>query len=160
MAQESGTDLGGRSCSQCGEPLEPGTNFCGHCGAATSAQEAPSPVVTGGPKSSVHIKYRNMVMQVVLVIVTLGIYTIYWYYVTLDELHKVNGRSEGAGMWTFISLIPIAQYFSYWHQSNEYAEFVDERYPAMGIFILWVVFSPAVWFLVQSDLNRAASREV
>ena len=159
MAQESGSDLGSRTCAQCGEQLEPGTNFCGHCGASTSAQETPSPVVTRGPKPTDHIKYRNMVMQVVLVVVTLGIYALYWYYVTLYELHQANGRTEGSGMWTFLSVIPIAQYFAYWHQSNEYAEFVDEKYSAIGIFILWLVFSPAVWFLVQSDLNRAAKRE-
>ena len=34
MAQESGSDAESSTCSQCGEPLEPGTNFCGHCGAA------------------------------------------------------------------------------------------------------------------------------
>ena len=110
-------------------------------------------------KSTGHIKYRNMVMQVVLVIMTFGIYALYWYYVTLNELHKANGRTEGSGMWTFLSLVPFAQYFAYWHYANEYTEFVDEKYPAIGIFILWIVFSPAVWFLVQSDLNRAAKRE-
>ena len=98
-------------------------------------------------------------MQVILVIVTLGIYTIYWYYVTLDEIHKANGRPGGAGSWTLLSVIPIARYFADWHHSDEYSEFVDDKYPAMGIFILWIVFSPAVWFLVQSDLNRAAKRE-
>ncbi len=119
------------------------------CGAATSAQETPSPVVTGGPKPTDHIKYRNMVMQVILVIVTLGIYTIYWYYVTLDEIHKANGRPGGAGLWTLLSVIPIARYFADWHHSDEYSEFVDDKYPAIGIFILWIVFSPAVWFLVH-----------
>ena len=159
MAQESGSDIGSRACSQCGEPLEPETNFCGHCGAAISAQTTPSPVVTSEPKSTAHIKYRNMLMQVVLVIVTLGIYALYWYYVTLNGLHKANGRSEGSGMWTFLSVIPIVQYFDYWHHSSEYTEFVSEKYPEIGIFLLWIVFSPAVWFLVQSDLNRAARRE-
>ena len=159
MAQESGSDLGSKLCSQCGERLEQGSNFCGHCGASTSTQGTPRPVVTGVPKPTGHIKYRNMAMQVILVIVTLGIYTIYWYYVTLDEIHKANGRPGGAGLWTLLSVIPIARYFADWHHSDEYSEFVDDKYPAIGIFILWIVFSPAVWFLVQSDLNRAAKRE-
>ena len=160
MAQESRGDVGNGFCSQCGELLELGANFCGHCGGSASPQETPSPVAAGDPKSTGHIKYRNMVMQGVLVIMTFGIYVYYWFYVTLDELHKANGRSEGAGWWTVLSLIPIAQYFAYWHQANEYTEFVDEKYPAIGIFMLWVVFSPAVWFLIQSDLNRAANRGV
>ena len=47
-----------------------------------------------------HIKYRNMLMQVVLVIVTLGLYAIYWYYVTLKEMKIANGKDEGVGLWT------------------------------------------------------------
>ena len=46
--------------------------------------------------STDHIKHRNMVMQIVLVIITLGIYAIYWFYVTLNELHIANGKDEGA----------------------------------------------------------------
>ena len=33
-----------------------------------------------------HIKKRNLVMQVVLMIVTLGFYSIYWFHVTLKGL--------------------------------------------------------------------------
>jgi hypothetical protein len=53
-----------------------------------------------------HIKKRNMVMQVVLAIVTLGIYAIYWYYSTLKEMHIANGKDEGAVLWTVLSVIP------------------------------------------------------
>ena len=34
-----------------------------------------------------HIEDRNVVMQILLVIVTFGIYAIYRYHVTLKELH-------------------------------------------------------------------------
>ena len=39
-----------------------------------------------------HIKFRNMPTQVVLAFVTLGIYVLYWYYVTLKELHIASGN--------------------------------------------------------------------
>ena len=105
-----------------------------------------------------HIKHRNMVTQVVLFIVTFSIYSIYWFYVTLEELHQANGKDQGAGLWTFLFFIPIANLFAAWHHSSEYSQFVNGKYPGIGIFILWIVFSPAVWFLVQSDLNRAATQ--
>ena len=39
--------------------------------------------VYGGPGGRhSHIKYRNMVVQVILFIITLGIYGIYWFYST------------------------------------------------------------------------------
>ena len=53
---------------------------------------------------------------------------------------------------------PLANLFAYWHHSSEYAQFVDNKYPGIAIFILWIVFAPVVWFLVQSDLNRAAGQ--
>ena len=46
-------------------------------------------------------------MQVVLFIITLGIYAIYWYYSTLKELHVANDQDEGAGMWAVFLFIPI-----------------------------------------------------
>ena len=117
----------------------------------------PRPLVGGAARTD-HIKYRNMIMQVILSIVTLGIYAIYWYYVTLDELHKANGKAERAGMWTLLSIIPIASLFAQWHHSLEYADFTKSKYPGIAIFIPWIVFSPVVWFLIQSDLNKAATR--
>ncbi len=98
-----------------------------------------------------------MVMQVILFIITLGIYGIYWFYATLEELHQANGREPGGCGWTILAVIPLAHFFAWWHYANEYASFVRDKYPGIAIFILWLVFPPAVWFLAQRDLNRAAS---
>jgi hypothetical protein len=159
MAQEqqSGGPAGG-FCSNCGKQLEANSGFCPSCGTATGGQAASVPAASGGAIRTDHIKHRNMIMQVVLAIVTLGIYTIYWYYVTLEEMQKANGKTEGAGIWTLLSIIPIANLFAQWHYSFEYAEFNGGKYPGIAIFILWIVFAPVVWFLVQTDLNRAATR--
>ena len=104
-----------------------------------------------------HIKNRNMVAQVFLFIITLGIYGIYWFHVTLKETQRANGKAdERVWPWTVLVVIPIANLFAWWRHSHEYAEFVGEKYPGIAIFILWLVFVPVVWFLVQRDLNRAA----
>ena len=106
-----------------------------------------------------HIKRRNMVMQVILMILTLGIYAIYWFHVTLNELHRANGKQESAGIWTFLLFVPFGSLFSYWRHSFEYSEFVSQKYPGIAIFLLGLVFSPVVWFLVQNDLNQAAGQQ-
>ena len=41
------------------------------------------------------IKRRNMAMQVLLMIVTLGIYGIYWFYVTSNRLRKNSAVYPG-----------------------------------------------------------------
>ena len=110
-----------------------------------------------GQKRTDHIKYRNMWVQVLLFIITLGIYGIYWFFVSYRECAVGNGKEDNQGcFWTILSIIPIANLFAQWRHSMEYAEFVNERYPGIAIFILWIVFSPVVWFLVQYDLNRAS----
>ncbi len=135
--------------------MEASVRFCPSCGTESGATSR------GGilERRTSHIKYRNMFMQVILAIITFGIYTIYWYYVTLEELSEANGELEGSGcMWTILYIIPFINLFANWHHSSEYSKFVDNKYPEIAIFILWIVFSPVVWFLVQSDLNRAARR--
>ena len=97
-----------------------------------------------------------MVMQVLLVIVTLGVYAVYWYYVTLKELHNANRKDEGAGLYTLLLLIPLVFLIAWWHYASELSDFTDKKYPAILTFILWIAFPPAVWFLSQLELNRAA----
>ena len=105
-----------------------------------------------------HIKNRNMIMQVVLFIVTIGIYGIYWFYSTLKELLIANGKEDaGEILWTILSLIPLINLFAYWHYSSEWATFTNDKYPSFLMFILWIFFSPAVWLLTQLELNNAST---
>ncbi|HIF44216.1 MAG TPA: DUF4234 domain-containing protein [Dehalococcoidia bacterium] len=103
-----------------------------------------------------HIKKRNMIMQIFLMVITLGIYAIYWFYSTLNELHIANGNDGGALLWTILALIPLLNLFAYWHYSSEFSKFNDGKYPSIVVFVAWVLFSPLVWLLVQIDLNKAA----
>lgn len=107
-----------------------------------------------------HIKKRNMVMQVVLMGITLGIYAIYWFHVTLGEMHIANGKDGGAAIWTFFLFLPILPVFSFWHYSAEYKAFSTQKYPALLVFLAWFIFLPIVWFMVQTELNKAADEAV
>ena len=53
------------------------------------------------------IKQRNMGMQVLLMIITLGIYGIYWLYVTSNEMVEYKRLDGSPGLWTALSLIPL-----------------------------------------------------
>ena len=49
------------------------------------------------------------------------------------------------------------EFLSRWYKYSELFEDVsDEGLNQWILFILWIVFCPAVWFLVQMDLNRKA----
>ena len=102
------------------------------------------------------IKRRNMGMQVVLAIVTLGIYIIYWFYVTSKEMVEHKNLGGSPGLWTFLLFVPFGALFSYWKQGEAVEALTDKRYPGILIFVLWLVFSPAVWAITQMELNKLA----
>ena len=139
-----------RFCTNCSAQIDSGSSFCPSCGNVTGN--------TALAKTTGHIKYRNMWVRVLYLILTLGIYSIYWFYVTLRELEVGNGKERSGWLWAVLYIVPFVNLIAYWRHSFEYAEFVEEKYPGIAIFILWIVFSPVVWFLVQSDLNKAAQR--
>ena len=68
---------------------------------------------------------------------------------TLKELHIANRNDSGSGLLVRLLFIPIANWFAGWHYCKELALFTNEKYPRLRMFLLWVFFSPAVWFMSQ-----------
>lgn len=103
------------------------------------------------------VKNRNMGLQVLLVILTLGIYIVYWFYQTANELKTVANDSEAQPtLWTIFLFVPVANIYAYYMYSELYAKVCSEKINKWILFILWIFFSPAIWFLVQRDLNKIA----
>lgn len=104
------------------------------------------------------VKYRDMWLQVFIFIITLGIYSIYWFYVTAVEM-KGLARDNNAepGLWTVLLFVPFANLYSYYKHGELYEKISSEHLNRWILFILWIVFSPAVWIIVQSELNRKAT---
>jgi hypothetical protein len=103
------------------------------------------------------VKHRNMLVQVILFMITFGIYGIYWFYVTTDEMkHLVNDPDISPGLLTFLTLIPILNLYALYKYSDLFEEISDSHFNRWILFILWIVFCPAVWAIVQLDLNQKA----
>jgi hypothetical protein len=104
------------------------------------------------------IKYRNMWGQVGLMIITLGFYAIYWFYQTAVEMADMAGdRRAEPGLWTILLFIPLAGMWSYYKYSELYQQVSVSRFERWILWLLWIFFSPAVWLIVQSELNRRAT---
>ena len=104
------------------------------------------------------IKHRNVLAQLVLYIITFGIYGIYWFYVTSSEMVEYKKLGGSPGLWTVLLFIPVLNFYSYWKYSECVDALTDGRLNALLMFILSLLFYPAVWLLTQSELNRLASR--
>lgn len=104
------------------------------------------------------VKKRNMVAQVFLMIITFGIYAIYWYYQTATELKGLaNDTAASPGLWTFLLFIPLANIYSIYKYSELYEKVASDKMNKWLVFVIYLVFSPAVWFIVQTELNKRAT---
>jgi len=104
------------------------------------------------------VKYRNMWAQVGLMIITIGIYALYWFYVTATEM-KYLAKDENAspGLWLVLMFIPFGAFYSHYKYGELYEKVADDNLSRWILFILWIIFSPAVWFIVQTELNKKAT---
>jgi hypothetical protein len=107
------------------------------------------------------IKKRNLIGQVGLVIITLGIYAIYWFYKISEEMKFVGKDAQASpALWTVLLFIPIANIWSYYKFSGLYEKISSDHFNKWLLFVLWLVFSPAVWFIVQTEMNKKANQNV
>ena len=103
------------------------------------------------------IKNRNMGMQILLYVITLGLYAIYWYYVTSKEMVEYKNLDGSPGLWTVLFFIPLVNLYSYWKHSEAVDALTDGQYNKFLMFVLWIFITPVVWVLTQLELNKRAT---
>jgi hypothetical protein len=101
------------------------------------------------------VKYRSLGVQLLLFIVTIGLYGFYWFYSTATEMAQLEKREEPTVLWTLLLFVPMISIYAYF----KYGELFERISPDSNrwlIMLLWFFFPPAVWILVQLKLNRIA----
>lgn len=99
------------------------------------------------------IRKRNLLGQLVLYVITLGIYGIYWFYSTLDEMTAYRGERTESCLWTIALFIPIVNLFAWWKYASTVDKLTNGRYPAIVMWLLGLFVIPALWIVVQLELN-------
>ncbi|MCC6254143.1 MAG: hypothetical protein IT276_04470, partial [Ignavibacteriaceae bacterium] len=64
------------------------------------------------------------------------------------------------GLWTVLLFIPFANFWSYYKFSELYEKISSDSFNKWLLFLLWIVFSPAVWFIVQTEMNKKANQNI
>lgn len=105
------------------------------------------------------IKYRNLVVVVLLSIVTLGIYLVYWFVKTKEEMNSMGAQIPTA--WLLV-LFPIGTFYWVYKYAEGVQKTLDEKTPAVLWF--WFFTSSGIFLVptlaVQEKLNALAPREV
>lgn len=89
-------------------------------------------------------------IQIVLTVVTFGLYTLYWTYSTAKQLDA--GTDED--LTPIFGVLPVLNLIAFW-QISEASEAVTDQ-SNIVLFLLFVFFAPVSWYLVQSGINDVA----
>jgi hypothetical protein len=100
-----------------------------------------------------------MLGQIGLFVITLGIYAVYWFYITAQEMkHYTRKYDTEPVLLTILMFIPLVQIYAMYKYSELYELTSRDQLNRWILFLLWLVFPPAVWFIVQSELNDLATQ--
>lgn len=100
---------------------------------------------------------RGVLAVILLLTVTLGIYGLYWIYITFTELRAHRGEGVGGGVGLLLALVPVSIFLLPSYVGRMYSE-AGETPPVSGLTGLWALVPLAgsvIWFAkVQGALNR------
>lgn len=99
-------------------------------------------------------KQGSLGKQIGLTVVTFGLYSVYWIYDMCGQLSSGTDADINPTLMTVLFLIPIVNLYAIWKFSNAAAVVTDQT--GVVLFILFLVFAPAAWFLIQSGANDVA----
>jgi hypothetical protein len=99
-----------------------------------------------------------MFLQALWMILTFGIYSIYWFYATCQEMSDYlsqtgEKRNDEITLWTVLLFLPFVGVYSMYKQGELYEIISNKSVDRWIILMLWVFFPPGVWFIIQRKLN-------
>jgi ABC-type transport system involved in cytochrome c biogenesis permease subunit len=101
-----------------------------------------------------NVKHRSLIFVFVMLIITCGIYAIYWFYKTKEEINSL-----GASIPTFwLIIIPIANLYWMYKYCEGFSEHVKKDNNAILWFILYIIISIIPTLIFQSELNKLAKK--
>jgi len=125
--------------------------------AAFSPYPPPAPAYYGGavaPSYGPVGKHRGTGTCILLAIVTFGIYVLYWYYATHDEMKRHTGQGLGGGLALIIAFfIGIVAPFISSNEVGDLYERAGMHRPVSALTGLWyfpgmmILVGPLVWFV-------------
>lgn len=103
------------------------------------------------------IRRRSLLLQVLWLFLTFGLYLGYWFYSVSREMSDALGKDEPIGLLTLLLLLPPISFYSYYKQGELFEQITKGGVNRWMLFALWLVFPPAAWIVVQLRLNEIAA---
>ena len=148
-------------CPKCGTNVDDRASFCPICG-----NQLNTPVPTGSGYRA-PVTQRGIALSIILVLVTCGIYALYWLYCLVTDLNTASGETDdtSGGMVLLLSIVTCGIYQLYWYYKaagkvNRIRTFNGEvQDSSLGILYLLLSlfgFGIVSMALIQNELNKVA----
>lgn len=100
-----------------------------------------------------HLTKRDMVTMIILMLITCGLYLIYWTVVTKNELNRMGAQIPSA--WLFI--IPFANFYFIYKFAEAFAAIVlEDENQTVAYFLLLALLMPIGAIIYQVQMNKAS----
>ena len=99
-----------------------------------------------------NIKKRNIFVVYLLMIITFGIYGIYWFVSTKEEMNSLGAKIPTA----WLIIVPIANLYWMYKYCEGFAEKVKKDNNTVLWFIVYILVGIVMPGIVQSELNKLA----
>ncbi|MFA5077158.1 MAG: DUF4234 domain-containing protein [Candidatus Micrarchaeia archaeon] len=103
------------------------------------------------------VKNRNPIFVIAVSIVTLGIYALYWFYMTRKELYELLKKDGNALIDLVLMFIPIINFYAIWKYCDDVSALSKGAQSNILLFVLALVFFPATQYLAQNEINKHAT---
>lgn|GEM_PF-966619 len=143
-----GGDAGGEQAAADGATATAGTAAAGTSTSETELSDG----TTVTDRSA--FRYRSLGKQVLFTVLSLGLYTTYWCYVTNDQLERGTDKELRPVARTAGLLLPPITLAVFWFMSDDLQGITDQSNVVLFACALFV--PPAFWYLVQSGINDIA----
>lgn len=100
-----------------------------------------------------NIKKRNPVWVVIFSIITCGIYLIYWFVQTKEEIKSLGAEIPSA----WLIIVPIANIYLFYRYCDGFSTFVKKDNLGIVWFLVSVTIPPFLPVVVQVELNKLAA---
>ncbi|MFP8953324.1 DUF4234 domain-containing protein [Natrialbaceae archaeon A-arb3/5] len=93
--------------------------------------------------------------QILFAVITLGLYTIYWWYATNKQLNEGTSAEFNPVLRTVGLFIPLVNLYFIWQFSGDTEAVTDMG--GVVMFLLYIFVPPAAWYFTQSGINDVAA---
>ncbi len=98
------------------------------------------------------MKHRDPVRVALLTVITFGLYTLFWFYNTKNELNEKMNIKTIPTLWWFI--VPFGSYWWMWKYSEALENMTSNKIKRNDTFLLYALTTVAVGITSRFDVNN------